>query len=167
MQKLFLTLFLVGSVFSCFAHVHGEGQLLIVQEDKQVQIQFIIPSSDILGFESTATTDTQKRLVQQLSKSLEDTENIVLLPPFCQNKEVQHSLKDFLNANESHKPTSSHSHSDITITVNAQCQKSLAKLNISIFSIAQGLQSLNAQWINANAQGAGSVSKSTPALSLR
>jgi hypothetical protein len=35
-------------------HVHGDGQLLIAQDQQQWQFQFILPAADLLGFEYVA-----------------------------------------------------------------------------------------------------------------
>ncbi|MGO3300265.1 MAG: ZrgA family zinc uptake protein [Pseudoalteromonas sp.] len=49
--------------FSVYAqkHVHGQGESYIVQEGSVLQVQFIIPAVDALGFEHQAANASQKK----------------------------------------------------------------------------------------------------------
>ena len=65
---------LLGMGFSAQAyaqkHVHGEGELLIAQEGNVLQMQFIIPAADALGFEHQTANSSDKNAIDVLAQQL-------------------------------------------------------------------------------------------------
>ena len=74
------------------AHVHGDGEINLAQDGKQLFIELTLPAHDALGFESI-NTDAQK---QQLAQALEKLEapGMWILPTSaqCQLEEAHASF---------------------------------------------------------------------------
>jgi len=93
------------------AHVHGEGALLIAQQDKQWQFEFVLPAADILGFEHQAETQAQKNRVVSLVDNIETRQNILLVPRSCELQQNDHSLEKLLSEkHDDHDPDHDHDH---------------------------------------------------------
>lgn len=58
------------------AHVHGEGELLIVLEDKTLEMSFRIPGMDLIGFEHIAKTKEQKESIQNAKAYLKKGDQV-------------------------------------------------------------------------------------------
>lgn len=87
------------------AHVHGEGQLLVAQDDNKWRFEFVLPAADVLGFEHKPETAEQKAKVASLIASVEGYQNVLSLPKGCSLVETEHSLSDIYeraSSNEEH-----------------------------------------------------------------
>jgi hypothetical protein len=47
-------------------HVHGEGQLLIAQEQQRWQFHFILPAVNLLGFEHIPESAERKQILMNI-----------------------------------------------------------------------------------------------------
>lgn len=78
------------------AHVHGQGQLLVVQEDLRWQFEFVLPAGDVLGFEHVPETAAQQQVVATFIERLSDSGQMMTLPRFCSVLSTVHSLDEFM-----------------------------------------------------------------------
>ncbi|MCR5857991.1 DUF2796 domain-containing protein [Mesorhizobium sp. J428] len=61
-------------------HVHGRATLAIAIEANNVQMEFVAPGMDIVGFEHEAETARQKRAVETALADLREPLNLFVLP---------------------------------------------------------------------------------------
>jgi hypothetical protein len=149
-------------------HVHGDGQLLIAQDQQQWQFQFILPAADLLGFEYVPESAEQKEKLKSIVSKIENVEEMIRLPRYCTLVSMSHSL---FNLNpQSLESTHSHAnkhaitahveqghlreHLDIKITYIFKCKNTPDSAVASVMEWASSLHVLNAQWITNEQQGA-------------
>lgn len=133
-------------------HVHGEGLLLIAQEQQQWQFEFVLPAADLLGFEHMPETLEQKQQVSTMINKIENVEAMIKLPASCQSVSTSHSLAAFVVANQTF--AHSHEHTDIRVTYIFDCKESPSSAEASILNSLASLKRVNAQWITNDQQGA-------------
>ncbi len=86
---------LLGLGFSAHAqkHVHGrEGELLIAQEGSLLQMQFIIPAADALGFEHQAANSSDKNAINVLAQQLKNSSHAIDIKGQCILQSTENSL---------------------------------------------------------------------------
>ena len=62
-------------------HQHGIGELSIAVEGKEVEIELIVPGSDVVGFEHPPSSKSEREAVMKGIKTLEDVNSIISLSP--------------------------------------------------------------------------------------
>ncbi len=90
-----LFIFAFSAMIYAQTHVHGQGRLLIAQDDNLWQTQLIIPSSDILGFESKAHNSEQAVRITYLEEQISSVRPFIELTESCELMSVEHNLKEF------------------------------------------------------------------------
>lgn len=93
------------------AHVHGVGELEVVLDGNNLSIILYSPLHNVLGFEHTPRTDTEKVKARRVV-SLLKANGLFAFSPEAQCKANGHKLhSDILNPH-SHGPQDNHSHHD-------------------------------------------------------
>lgn len=175
----------LGALFSVNAfgqaHVHGEGQLLIAQQDNQWRFEFVLPAADVLGFEHRPENHEQEEKIASLIKSVDSYKDIMSLPKTCKNIETEHSLKADLHLHDhgeseheeehggehAHEKEHEKSHNDVNFSYILECGYSIKEIEIRIFNLAPSLSALEASWITQSSQGMSELSASAPTLFLK
>ena len=143
------------------AHVHGEGQLLIAQENDNWRFEFTLPAADVLGFEHRPEDAQQQQKLNELTQTIETVEKIVTVPDYCKVTKVEHDLANqFANAKGS-------AHVDVTFTYFMRCDKDLENVILQIFSVAGSLKAVRSQWITSRGQGASKLNKNNTTISFQ
>ena len=94
------------------AHVHGLSELTIAMDDKELEIQFVSPAMNIVGFEYQATTQKDIATVQQAAKALNDHQRHFAFPDNeCRHIETDVNVSALLAGND-HNDQHHKSHSD-------------------------------------------------------
>ena len=83
-------------------HVHGQGQLLIAQDQQDWQFQFVLPAIDLLGFEHKPQSPQQIQHVSDVIAKVESGADFLQLPDSCNLGHVSHELADWLAVNAVH-----------------------------------------------------------------
>lgn len=155
--------------FSVYAqkHVHGQGELHIVQEGSLLQVQFIIPAVDALGFEHQAANSSQKKTISVLAKQLKDSSRTIDIKGNCILKSAENSLSHNLDLHD-HEQSDEHKHDHHNIEVNYHfnCDTQIAGFSVTLFSLMPSLNMLYVQWINNTGQGAVEVTRNNPFINL-
>ncbi|MFW8592057.1 ZrgA family zinc uptake protein [Glaciecola sp. 2405UD65-10] len=150
------------------AHVHGEGQLLVAQENDKWRFEFMLPAADVLGFEHKPETVEQKAKVASFISSVEGYEHVLSLPKSCSLVETEHSLSDIYEHDkhgEHHDGNENeNSHSDVNFAYILKCENSIESVSITLFDLALSLSALEAQWITQSAQGMKEIDADDPTL---
>jgi G3E family GTPase len=160
--------------FICQAqvHIHGQGELLIAQEDNHWQVQLTLPAADALGFEHTASTPEQQQVKQSLAKRLAKNIDIIEFKKTCKLQSSKHSLQDIPKDHhhsdqqkEQHKHHHGHKHgahtgehTDVEVEYMFTCPSPVSQIAVKLFPSMPSLTKIDARWITENAQGAAQLS---------
>jgi hypothetical protein len=151
------------------AHIHGIAKLFLVLEDNQLNIEFLSPAMNLLGFEHQPNTPEQKTREQNALKTLAKTDELFLLEPaVCQMTKVQvgidgldtsthHNAKDKSHNHSGHENHyNGDSHRDMEAHYHYHCEQAygLHSMTTNITNYFPGIQSLQVQWIVNGRQGA-------------
>jgi len=152
---------LLGLGFSAHAqkHVHGEGELLIAQEGSLLQMQFIIPAADALGFEHQAASSSDKNAINVLAQQLKNSSHAIDIKGQCILQSTENSLA------HSHSEHDEHDHHNVEATYNFNCKTPVIGFSVTLFNLMPSLNALNVQWISNTGQGSTEVTRSNPLIS--
>ena len=154
---------LLGMGFSAQAHaqkhVHGEGELLIAQEGNVLQMQFIIPAADALGFEHQAANSSDKNAINVLAQQLKNSSHAIDIKGQCILQSTENSLA------HSHIEHDEHDHHNVEATYNFNCKTPVIGFSVTLFNLMPSLNALNVQWISNTGQGSTEVTRSNPLIS--
>ncbi|WP_189403824.1 ZrgA family zinc uptake protein [Alteromonas halophila] len=188
-MKIFFTTALIVSAVTLSwqlraqAHVHGQAKLLIAQEGNVLHLELSIPVADALGFEHTAQTTAEKKVLKDLAMRLERNANIVEIDGQCALQNVSHSLAAEVNdshvdhgdshhheheadkhghderhhhaqENEDHHIHESHGHRDVNAHYQFHCDDEVSAIRAVLFESMPSLNVIQAQWVTDKAQGA-------------
>ena len=86
-------------------HEHGVGELNIATEGDVIELEFMIPGADIVGFEYVAKSDADIASIKKALQTFENYENIFTLPTNsrCQLTEKQVALKEDEDDHDEHE----------------------------------------------------------------
>ncbi|AIW15184.1 DUF2796 domain-containing protein [Vibrio tubiashii] len=91
------------------AHVHGEVELNIAQDGKELLIEITAPGADVVGFEHAPKTDEQKHQLEDAIAKLNNASSVFTLASSAGCKVVHQSVSHTLGAdNHDHD----HDHDD-------------------------------------------------------
>ena len=152
---------LLGLGFSAHAqkHVHGEGELLIAQEGNVLQMQFIIPAADALGFEHQAANSSDKNAINVLAQQLKNSSHAIDIKGQCILQSTENSLA------HGHSEHDEHDHHNVEATYNFNCKTPVVGFLVTLFNLMPSLNALNVQWISNTGQGSTEVTRSNPVIS--
>lgn len=151
-------------------HSHGQGQVLIAQQNNQWVIELILPAADVLGFEHAPETQQQKNTIKQFKALTKSPENFVSLQPSCELVS-----KDLTLPSEKHDEHHGHghenkhekeSHGDVQLSIEYRCLSQLEGITFPILKAYQSLATLSVEWITDNGQGATKVTSSNTGISF-
>ena len=137
-------------------HVHGEGQLLIVQQKKQWHVQLILPAVDVLGFEHSPETPEQIQRVAALNKRLAIIEQVIKFDNACVMEQSESRLP---SANDDN-----HAHQDIEVGYILLCESPIKKITLTVFEWVNSLQQIKVQWSHDKGQGMAKIEPNKPEL---
>lgn len=155
---------LLISVCSAQTHVHDEGQILLSQEGKELQLSFRIPAINAFGFEHAPHNEAELSIVRTFLQRVKANEGVVLGVNDCQLVRVEESfshrlLEHHSKASSGHNHESHHggehlNHFDIEFTYKMECVNPPASLEVALFEHTYGLERVVAQWVTDTQQGA-------------
>jgi hypothetical protein len=159
-------LFLINAGFSVVAqeHIHGQGQLLISQDEKQWHLQLSLPAADALGFEHAAETEEQKSAFHLLARKLEQNADVVELNGQCILTKAELSMGKQLDneAHDLHDNDEKHEHQDIEVEYEFNCEAPVTRISVRLFNSMSTVTLLQTQWNNEYGQGLAELSRSHP-----
>lgn len=157
---LFLSILLLGDK-EIFAqalerHVHGKAELNIVLVDRQLQLDFISPAMNLLGFEHAPISAREKAMWEKASTDLQ-TNDWLVGDAFagCQAATVAFESPRYGDAHEhvdKNQMTESHANFHIQYLLNCP-MKPAAKFSITAFDRFTGVEEITVQWITETNQG--------------
>ena len=81
-------------------HVHDEGQLLLVQENNQWQVQFVLPAINAFGFEHKPESQADKQAIKKFIQTINKPNNVIDLGEQCRFVSLTESLSSNFLASE-------------------------------------------------------------------
>ena len=149
------------------AHVHGQGSLLIAQQENVWQLQFRLPAADIQTFEHAQSTGESADNIQELKQTLASPKKAFeLIGGNCQP--AGHEF-DFANHEMHHHEHAQHSdtetHSEVTLSFSLHCEQVPQSVKVNLFDIASSLELLDIQWSISAGQGKAALTPSVRYIS--
>ncbi|OAJ94694.1 zinc uptake protein ZrgA [Vibrio bivalvicida] len=96
------------------AHVHGQVEINIAQDGKELLMEITAPGADVVGFEHAPKTDEQKHQLEDAVAKLEQASNIFTLAKAAgckiEHQSVSHTLGS--DNHDDHKGHGDHDHHD-------------------------------------------------------
>ena len=139
-----------------YQHVHGQGRLLIVQQNQHWHLQFTLPAADVLGFEHSPETPEQIQRVAVLKKRLIVIEQVVKFDNACVMEQSGSTLP---SAHDD-----AHTHQDIKVEYILLCESPIKNITLTIFEWASSLQQVEVQWSHDKGQGMAKLTPNKPEL---
>jgi len=169
---------------SADSHVHGNAELNVVLMGQQLQVEFVSPAINLLGFERPPNTDEE---IATLNNTIEQLQRggwlIEAIPTACQlsTEEFEAPVYDEHDSSEhdhehessehDHEHESSEhdaeAHSNFRVTYLYDCDSAPRKqLKMLAFDHYSGIETLTVQWIADQKQGYARLNKDNPVLDL-
>ena len=166
------------------SHVHGNAELNVVLMEKQLQVEFVSPAINLLGFERPPITDVESATMNNTIKQLQhggwliegvpstcqlSTEEFEA--PFFEERESNKHDHEHESSKHDHEHESSkheaEAHSNFRVRYLYDCDAALKKqLRILAFDHYNGIETLTVQWITNQMQGYTQLSRDNPVLYL-
>jgi hypothetical protein len=167
------------------AHVHGIGQLNVVQDGSVLLIELISPAANIVGFEHAAETPEQQTALANATHTLEHGGELFLLPSEGECKLVSADIENSMGSmhgesheheEESHGDQEQHAeeeadehqegHSDFEAHYKFSCSRpeALDHMTVKLFQRFPNTEKLNVQLITNRRQGAAVLTADNPRL---
>jgi hypothetical protein len=139
------------------AHVHGEARLLIALEGDTLEIEFISPAMNIVGFEHQPKTETQVHAVEAAIDALKQPGLLFSLPSAAKCEPTTIEVESPLSKHDAHAHEHAHkgeSHSDFTGHYHYQCGdiSRLERIEVELFERFPGTHLLEVQSISNKGQ---------------
>ena len=178
---------------SADSHVHGNAELNVVLMGQQLQVEFVSPAINLLGFERPPNTDeetaTLNNTIEQLQRggwlieafpttcqlSTEEFEAPVYDEHESSEHDHEHESSEHDHEHESsehdheHESSDHHAeaHSNFRVTYLYDCDSAPRKqLKMLAFDHYSGIETLTVQWIADQNQGYARLNKDNPVLDL-
>ncbi|MDN6320896.1 MAG: DUF2796 domain-containing protein [Marinobacter sp.] len=135
------------------SHLHGQANLQLAVNDNQIDLLFMSPADNLLGFEHEPRTTEQQQRSGSVTDWLKTTPLINSAESTCtvQAAEVQHQSHD-----DGHAHGGQQHHADIEATQVLVCPglKKAGSLITPITVRFSGVEHLNIEWVGPDGQGA-------------
>ena len=182
----FLLILIAGSsrtlAQSADSHVHGNAELNVVLMGQQLQVEFVSPAINLLGFERPPNTDEETATLNNTIEQLQRGGWLIeAVPTTCQLSteefeapvydEHENSEHDHESSEHDHEHESSEHdaepHSNFRVTYLYDCDSAPRKqLKMLAFDHYSGIETLTVQWIADQKQGYARLNKDSPVLDL-
>ena len=167
---------------SADSHVHGNAELNVVLMGQQLQVEFVSPAINLLGFERPPNTDEETATLNNTIEQLQRGGWLIeAFPTTCQlsTEEFEAPVYDEHESSEHDHESSEHDHehessehdaephSNFRVTYLYDCDSAPRKqLKMLAFDHYSGIETLTVQWIADQKQGYARLNKDNPVLDL-
>ena len=167
---------------SADSHVHGNAELNVVLMGQQLQVEFVSPAINLLGFERPPNTDEETATLNNTIEQLQRGGWLIeAFPTTCQlsTEEFEAPVYDEHESSEHDHESSEHDHEHETSEHNAEahsnfrvtylydCESAPSKrLKMLAFDHYSGIETLTVQWIADQKQGYARLNRDNPVLNL-
>ena len=167
---------------SADSHVHGNAELNVVLMGQQLQVEFVSPAINLLGFERPPNTDEETATLNNTIEQLQRGGWLIeAFPTTCQlsTEEFEAPVYDEHESSEHDHESSEHDHehessehdaephSNFRVTYLYDCDSAPRKqLKMLAFDHYSGIETLTVQWIADQKQGYARLNRDNPVLNL-
>lgn len=164
-----------GANHDTAAHVHGVGDMEIVQDGNGLFISMMTPLHNVLGFEHTPKTDTEKVKARRVV-SLLKANGLFAFSPTAQCKRTGHKLYSEVLNPHSHGPQddhqhhdADHGHSDLRATYEFECEfpEKLKVIEVRAFRQFPGFEKIEVQALFPSGQVGATLTPSKNRLEIQ
>ncbi len=154
------------------SHVHGNAQLNVALVENRLQIEFLSPAINLLGFEHRPNSEQEIALFNNVKEDLENSKWIIgNAMSGCQATTVVFEVPEFetghTDTDESHSHDEGDSHGDFRVEYLVECSvKPARKLPLNAFSRFPALEQITVQWISEVGQGLVILTQNETTLNL-
>jgi hypothetical protein len=146
------------------AHVHGTAELLIAAEGQLLELEFISPAMNIVGFEHPPSTAEQRHAVQQAIALLQQPGRLFVLPAAAgcklQEAEVETGLTGESHEHEHERAAHEHEHeaeeghAEFHAHYHFRCSRpdALDGMDVTLFAHFPDTQHIRAQTLSSHGQ---------------
>ena len=155
------------------SHVHGLTELNLVIADQDIQIEFISPAINLLGFERASSSPEESQLFNDVVSELQTAEWLVgkrldhcqLSIPVFESPDFEGHVSH--EEHEHHEEHEAAAHADFRVQYLFDCgSKPPTELIITAFNRFAGIEEISARWIVGREQGIASLTSSSPAITF-
>ena len=157
------------------SHVHGLTELNIVVVSRDLQIEFVSPAMNLLGFERQSTSPEETELLNEVVSKLQTAEWLVgNTLDNCQMSTPVFEAPSFggHEEHESHEGHEGHedefeTHADFRVQYLFNCLSAPpAEIVVTAFDHFNGIEEISARWIVGRQQGLSQLTRGNTLLSL-
>lgn len=157
------------------SHVHGLTELNIVVVSRDLQIEFVSPAMNLLGFERQSTSPEETELLNEVVSKLQTAEWLVgNTLDNCQMSTPVFEAPSF-GGHEEHEDHEDHeghedefeTHADFRVQYLFNCLSAPpAEIVVTAFDHFNGIEEISARWIVGRQQGLSQLTRGNTLLSL-
>lgn len=171
------------------SHVHGEAELNVALVDQQLQIEFISPAMNLLGFERAPTTDEETESLNTVitelltggawllgdalsscaasTLSFEGPQYDEAAHEHEHDDDHEHEEHDDHEHEGGHDGEGSEAHADFHVQYLYDCPSEPGReFRLTVFDNYSGIEQVTVQWIAGRQQGFAELTSTNPVLSL-
>jgi len=138
-------------------HIHGEAELLVAYEERQLQIILRSPAGNLLGFEHRAETVEEKLAVKKARSTLITPDALFSINGAeCDNtdKSVDMSAVESQDRHKEHHHESNDRHTEIFAQYGFMCsEERISDIRVMLPNTFPGIETLHVQWVTGSQQG--------------
>lgn len=164
------------------AHVHGEATLQLILQGNDLEMEFHSPAMNIVGFEHKATTADEKQKIQDALATLRNAGELFSFSGTrCQLTEVEAELdqedhddehghdNDHDQHHDDHTEAHTAGHSEFDVDYRFRCDDGsrLSAIGVKLPTRFTGIQTLDAEWILNDSQGAAELTASAFTIKVK
>ena len=168
------------------SHVHGLTELNVVIANQNVQIEFISPAMNLLGFERASNSPEESKLFNEVVEDLQAAEwlfgdqlkdcqmsaPVFEAPEFASHEmsegheEHAHEHEEHEHVHEDHEHEAS-DHADFRVQYLFDCQSAPpSDLTVTAFDRFMGIEEISVRWIVGRQQGVSNLTKNNAKLNF-
>ena len=161
------------------SHVHGLTELNLVITNQNVQIEFISPAINLLGFERASNSPEESKLFNEVLEDLQAAEWLlgdqlrdcqmstpVFEAPEFASHEMSEGHEEHEHEHEEHEHEAS-DHADFRVQYLFDCQSAPpSDLNVTAFDRFMGIEEISVRWIVGRQQGVSNLTKNNAKLNF-
>ncbi|MBT2968422.1 MAG: hypothetical protein B6D72_08065 [gamma proteobacterium symbiont of Ctena orbiculata] len=136
------------------AHVHGEALLLIAIEGDALEIEFISPAMNLVGFEHQPANAQQEQAVEAAIGSLRQPDLVFSIPSAAKCVPVSIEVESPLAEHGDHHDHEGEAHTDFTAHYRFRCSaiSYLEMIDVKLFKQFPGTEVIEVQSISKRGQ---------------
>tara|TARA_B100000427_G_scaffold308777_1_gene297252 strand:+ start:89 stop:676 length:588 start_codon:yes stop_codon:yes gene_type:complete len=161
------------------SHVHGLTELNVVIANQNVQIEFISPAINLLGFERASNSPEESKLFNEVLEDLQAAEWLlgdqlkdcqmstpVFEAPEFASHEMSEGHEEHEHEHEEHEHEAS-DHADFRVQYLFDCQSAPpSDFTVTAFDRFMGIEEISVRWIVGRQQGVSNLTKNNATLNF-